>query len=100
MVRMIRACIQSLLKFVNSGNGLVGIAMILYGIWLMRAWQRHLGHFPFERPDDPIPWYCLLALLQTLQSGISFYFLGLFLFLVMLCRGQTEYWNPSISLLI
>ncbi|XP_023534181.1 tetraspanin-19 [Cucurbita pepo subsp. pepo] len=57
MVRMIRACIQSLLKFVNSGNGLVGIAMILYGIWLMRAWQRHLGHFPFERPDDPIPWF-------------------------------------------
>ncbi|KAA0062078.1 tetraspanin-19 [Cucumis melo var. makuwa] len=57
MVRILRACMQSLLKFVNSGNGMVGIAMILYGIWLMRAWQRHLGHLPYEGPSDPIPWF-------------------------------------------
>ncbi|CAK9314774.1 unnamed protein product [Citrullus colocynthis] len=47
---------QSLLKFVNSGNGMVGIAMILYGIWLMRAWQRRMGHLPYG-PNDPIPWF-------------------------------------------
>ncbi|XP_038902885.1 tetraspanin-19 isoform X2 [Benincasa hispida] len=75
MVRMLRICMQSLLKFVNSGNGMVGIAMILYGIWLIRAWQRHFGHLPYG-PSDPIPWFMY-----------SFFGLGILL-CVITCLGH------------
>lgn len=79
---------QSLLKFVNSGNGMMGFAMILYGVWLMRAWQRQMGHLPFEGPDAPVPWYCFLPVLQIISFPISFHFIGLFLFLHMILEGQ------------
>ncbi|KAG8364696.1 hypothetical protein BUALT_Bualt18G0025300 [Buddleja alternifolia] len=50
MGRMTRTCFQSLLKVVNSGLGMVGIAMILYALWMLRVWLRHL--------DSPaIPWF-------------------------------------------
>ncbi|KAL2466477.1 Tetraspanin-19 [Abeliophyllum distichum] len=55
MARMARSCIQTLLKVVNSGIGMVGIAMIIYALWMLRVWQRHLG--PDSAPNAPIPWF-------------------------------------------
>ncbi|XP_058209037.1 tetraspanin-19 [Rhododendron vialii] len=70
MGRMLRSCMQSLLKLVNSVVGMTGIAMILYGLWMIRDWQRHMddGPSPFVGPDTPAPWfmYTFLALGVTL----------------------------------
>ncbi|KAF7145212.1 hypothetical protein RHSIM_Rhsim04G0067900 [Rhododendron simsii] len=70
MGRMLRCCMQSLLKLVNSVVGMTGIAMILYGLWMIRDWQRHMddGPSPFVGPDTPAPWfmYTFLALGVTL----------------------------------
>ncbi|XP_052208503.1 tetraspanin-19 [Diospyros lotus] len=66
MGRMARSCIQSVLKLMNSLIGMVGIAMILYGLWMIRDWQRQMSHrpSPFVGPDSPPPWfmYTFLAL--------------------------------------
>jgi hypothetical protein len=36
---------------------MVGIAMVLYSIWLIRVWEREMGGFPFfEDDDDVTPW--------------------------------------------
>ncbi|KAH7576910.1 hypothetical protein JRO89_XS01G0174600 [Xanthoceras sorbifolium] len=56
MVRMMRSCMQSILKMVNSVIGMVGIAMILYALWLIRVWERHMGHLP-PSGDHPVPWF-------------------------------------------
>ncbi|GMP72470.1 hypothetical protein CsSME_00030501 [Camellia sinensis var. sinensis] len=45
MARIVKSCLQLLLKLVNSTLGIVGISMILYSIWMVRVWQRDL--------DDP-----------------------------------------------
>ncbi|KAL3848863.1 hypothetical protein ACJIZ3_010745 [Penstemon smallii] len=63
MARIVRCCIQSLLKLVNSGLGMAGIAMIVYSIWMLRVWLRHI-----ESDHAPIPWfvYTILGLGVTL----------------------------------
>ncbi|CAK9177600.1 unnamed protein product [Ilex paraguariensis] len=67
---MARSCIQSLLKLVNSVIGMVGVAMLLYALWMLRVWGNHTGHFPhpFIGPDTPVPWfiYTFLGLGVTL----------------------------------
>lgn len=40
MARIMRSCLQSLMKWVNYVVGMVGVAMILYGFWMVRVWQR------------------------------------------------------------
>ncbi|GMP54526.1 hypothetical protein CsSME_00019676 [Camellia sinensis var. sinensis] len=69
MGRMARSCVQSMLKLVNSLIGLVGIAMILYGLWMIRDWHRHThdGPSPFGS-NTPAPWfmYTFLSLGVTL----------------------------------
>ncbi|KAJ6360921.1 hypothetical protein OIU77_004863 [Salix suchowensis] len=58
MVSVMRSCIQSILKLVNSVIGMVGIAMVLYSIWLIRVWEREVGDFPFfDDDDDFTPWF-------------------------------------------
>ncbi|KAK6120687.1 hypothetical protein DH2020_045568 [Rehmannia glutinosa] len=52
MAGMARSCIQSLLKLVNSGLGMAGIAMIVYSLWMLRVWLRHE-----ESAEAPIPWF-------------------------------------------
>ncbi|THG06815.1 hypothetical protein TEA_001964 [Camellia sinensis var. sinensis] len=42
MARIVKSCLQLLLKLVNSTLGIVGISMILYSIWMVRVWQRDL----------------------------------------------------------
>ncbi|PKU73210.1 Tetraspanin-19 [Dendrobium catenatum] len=43
MAEWARACFQSTLKIVNSVIGLVGMAMILYSLWMVRAWFREMS---------------------------------------------------------
>ncbi|KAG6423515.1 hypothetical protein SASPL_113913 [Salvia splendens] len=59
MGRMARCCVQSLLKLVNSFLGMVGIAMIIYSLWMFRVWLR-----TDESNDVPVPWfiYAILGL--------------------------------------
>ncbi|EPS69019.1 hypothetical protein M569_05751, partial [Genlisea aurea] len=52
MGRLMRNCIQSLLKTVNIGIGMVGIAMIVYSLWMLRVWLRQL-----DSSQGPIPWF-------------------------------------------
>uniref|UniRef100_A0A1J3CJ54 Tetraspanin-19 n=1 Tax=Noccaea caerulescens TaxID=107243 RepID=A0A1J3CJ54_NOCCA len=78
MVRMVRSCLQSILKLVNSVLGMVGIAMILYAVWLIRQWQEQTGYLPFADSDSdhPVPWFI-------------YAFLGLGAFLcVVTCAGH------------
>ncbi|CAN8257511.1 unnamed protein product [Cochlearia groenlandica] len=53
---MVRSCIQSMLKVVNSLIGMVGISMILYAVWLIRQWQEQTGYLPFSTAH-PSPWF-------------------------------------------
>ncbi|ESW04695.1 hypothetical protein PHAVU_011G117300 [Phaseolus vulgaris] len=58
MVRVLRSCIQSILKLVNSVIGMAGLAMILYSAWMIRVWQRKMGDLPFDHDSDyPPPWF-------------------------------------------
>ncbi|KAL6538267.1 hypothetical protein OROGR_012255 [Orobanche gracilis] len=52
MAGFARSCIQSLLKLVNSGLGMMGIAIIVYSLWMLRVWLRHE-----ESAEAPIPWF-------------------------------------------
>ncbi|XP_062107341.1 tetraspanin-19 isoform X2 [Humulus lupulus] len=62
MGRMVRSCFQSILKLVNSVIGMLGIAMILYSLWLIRVWQRQMDEFPFVDFDNPVPWFIYTSL--------------------------------------
>lgn len=63
-----RSFIQSILKLLNSLIGMVGLGMILYGVWLIRVWQREMGDLPFDDSDRLAPWfiYAFLGLGVTL----------------------------------
>ncbi|KAK2351633.1 tobamovirus multiplication protein 2A [Trifolium repens] len=69
MVRMLRSCIQSLLKLVNSVIGMAGLAMILYSAWMIRVWQRKMDDLPFSHHSDyPPPWF----IYAFLGLGVTF----------------------------
>ncbi|KAK6252943.1 hypothetical protein QUC31_014663 [Theobroma cacao] len=103
MVRVVRSCVQSILKLVNSIIGMVGTAMILYAIWLIRVWQREIGDFfPFEGSDYAAPWfiYTFLGLGVTLcvitcsghiaaetANGCCLYFYMAFTFLLLMLEA-------------
>ncbi|KAF4363801.1 hypothetical protein F8388_000466, partial [Cannabis sativa] len=57
MVTIVKSCLKSLLKLVNSILGFVGIAMILYGLWMMRVWQRDMEDFSFDDLLSTTPWF-------------------------------------------
>jgi hypothetical protein len=52
MGRMVRNCLQSVLKLVNSVIGLAGMGMILYSLWMIRVWFKQSG----GSGSSP-PWY-------------------------------------------
>ncbi|XP_022748893.1 tetraspanin-19-like [Durio zibethinus] len=102
MVRVVRNCIQSILKLVNSIIGMVGMATILYVIWLIRVWEREVGDLPFEGSDYPAPWfiYTFLGLGVTLcviacsghvaaetANGCCLYFYMAFIFLLLMLEA-------------
>ncbi|XP_072957871.1 tetraspanin-19-like [Typha angustifolia] len=51
MGRLVRSCLQSVLKLVNSVIGLTGLAMILYSLWMMRVWYKQFNG------DPTPPWF-------------------------------------------
>ncbi|KAL4626771.1 hypothetical protein ACB092_05G121300 [Castanea dentata] len=57
MGRIASTCLRSLLKFVNSMMGLLGIAMILYGLWMIRVWQRDTDGSPYVDFNSTGPWF-------------------------------------------
>ncbi|NP_001145473.1 Tetraspanin-19 [Zea mays] len=71
--RMVRSCVQTALKAANSVVGLAGIAVILYALWMLRAWYREVADL---QQHLPVPW-CIYT------------FLGLGIFLCLLtCSGH------------
>lgn len=56
-MRLMRSCVQSMLKLLNSVIGMVGLGMILYAVWLIRVWQKETGDLPFDDSDRLAPWY-------------------------------------------
>lgn len=56
MGRIARTCLRSLLKVVNSIMGIAGIAMILYGFWMIRVWQRDMDGSPYDL-NSTGPWF-------------------------------------------
>ncbi|XP_020676530.1 tetraspanin-19-like [Dendrobium catenatum] len=76
MAEWARACFQSTLKIVNSVIGLVGMAMILYSLWMVRAWFREMSELSPGFSGSNPPWFI-------------FTFLGLGIFLcVITCSGH------------
>lgn len=62
-----------MLKLVNSLIGMVGIAMILYAVWLIRQWQEEMGNLPFADSDHPVPWYVKVSIF----FDVSYQFLAI-----------------------
>ncbi|XP_050208226.1 tetraspanin-19 [Mercurialis annua] len=106
MGRVMRSCIQSILKLLNSLIGMIGLAMMLYGVWLIRVWQREMGDLPFDDDsDDFAPWFiytflglgavlcvitCVGHVAAETASGCCLYLYMLFVFvLFMLEAGVT-----------
>ncbi|KDP24147.1 hypothetical protein JCGZ_25804 [Jatropha curcas] len=105
MGRLMRNFIQSILKLLNSLIGMVGLGMILYGVWLIRVWQREMGDLPFEDSDHLAPWFiytflgvgvtlcvitCLGHVAAETANGCCLYLYMLFVFLLfMLEAGVT-----------
>ncbi|KAF3451496.1 hypothetical protein FNV43_RR07591 [Rhamnella rubrinervis] len=79
MVPLARTCLQSFLKVVNSTFGILGIAMILYGLWMVRVWLRDMeGHDLKPTP----PWFiytfigagvtlCVIACMGHVAAGVA-----------------------------
>ncbi|CAG7900367.1 unnamed protein product [Brassica rapa] len=110
MVRMVRSCLQSMLKLVNSLLGMVGVAVILYAVWLIRQWQQQTGSLPFSHP---LPWFisaflCLGALLclvtcaghvaaETVNGCCLYFYMGFIVLLIMVEGGviADTFLNPD-----
>ncbi|XP_059659195.1 tetraspanin-19-like [Cornus florida] len=57
MVRVVKNCLQFSLKLVNSTIGFVGIAMILYSLWMIRVWQRDMEVSSVYEYSSKFPWF-------------------------------------------
>ena len=52
---MVRSCVQTALKATNSVVGLAGMAVILYALWMLRAWYREVADLHLHQ-RLPVPW--------------------------------------------
>ncbi|XP_020677509.1 tetraspanin-19-like [Dendrobium catenatum] len=78
MAACLRVCLQSTLKILNSVMGLLGMAMIMYSLWMIRACLRQIGELSrgFSESSSSPSWFI-------------FAFLGLGIFLcVLTCSGH------------
>ncbi|PQQ04492.1 tetraspanin-19 [Prunus yedoensis var. nudiflora] len=123
MVGVVRTCVQSILKLVNSVIGMVGLAMIMYSLWLIRSWQKNMGHLSFDHSHHhPIPWfiYTILGLGITLcvitcsghiaadtANGCCLYSYMVFVFLLLMLEAGVAAdiflnhdWEEGLSLLL
>nr|XP_016452083.1 PREDICTED: tetraspanin-19-like [Nicotiana tabacum]XP_016452084.1 PREDICTED: tetraspanin-19-like [Nicotiana tabacum] len=57
MVKPVKVCLQWSLKFTNLTIGFVGIAILFYGIWLIRVWQRDAADSHSSPDYDHFPWF-------------------------------------------
>ncbi|KAK9676792.1 hypothetical protein RND81_11G101200 [Saponaria officinalis] len=102
MGSLIRSFFQSLLKMFNSIIGMAGIAMVIYGLWMIRVWQKQTGHFPFDESDFRLPWfiytflglgvvYCVIAFSGHIAAetinGCCLYMYMMFVFLILVLEG-------------
>ncbi|PNS91406.1 hypothetical protein POPTR_019G101800v4 [Populus trichocarpa] len=103
MASVMRSCIQSILKLLNCVIGMVGIAMMLYAVWLIRVWQREIGDFPFFDDDDDFsPWFiytflglgvtlsmitCLGHIAAETANGCCLYLYMFFVFLLLMLEA-------------
>ncbi|KAJ8545542.1 hypothetical protein K7X08_018125 [Anisodus acutangulus] len=57
MVRLVKSCLQLSLKIANITIGFMGIAMLIYGIWMIRVWQRDAANSPTSPDYAQFPWF-------------------------------------------
>uniref|UniRef100_A0A5B6YU76 Putative Tetraspanin family protein isoform 1 n=1 Tax=Davidia involucrata TaxID=16924 RepID=A0A5B6YU76_DAVIN len=57
MVRVAKRCHQSSLKLVNLTIGMLGIATILYSVWMIRVWQRDMEDSSIDDYNSTFPWF-------------------------------------------
>ncbi|KAH7533309.1 hypothetical protein FEM48_Zijuj04G0117100 [Ziziphus jujuba var. spinosa] len=122
MVRLVRSFVQSILKLVNSVMAMVGLAMILYAVWMISVWQRHTGELPFGGSDYPAPWFiytflglgitlCVITCLghiaaETANGCCLFLYMFIVFLLLMLEAAVTvdvflnHDWEEGLSLLL
>ncbi|URE44511.1 Stem-specific protein [Musa troglodytarum] len=53
----VRSCLQSVLKLVNSMIGFTGMGMILYALWMLRSWYKHMDGTSFGGSGSTPPWF-------------------------------------------
>ncbi|KAL1834184.1 hypothetical protein DCAR_0104356 [Daucus carota subsp. sativus] len=56
MEKTVKTSLQLMLKVFNSVAGLAGIAMIMYGLWLIRVWQTDMKGTSSE-DQTSFPWF-------------------------------------------
>ncbi|XWS54199.1 hypothetical protein CRYUN_Cryun10bG0068900 [Craigia yunnanensis] len=81
---------------------MVGMAMILYAIWLIRVWEREIGDLPFEGSDYASPWFmytflgigvslCVITcsghVAAETANGCCLYFYMAFMFLLVMLEA-------------
>ncbi|PON36781.1 Tetraspanin [Parasponia andersonii] len=83
VVTVAKTCLKSFLKVVNSTLGIIGIAMILYGLWMIRVWQRDMEEYSsFDDFISTTPWFiytflgagvtlCLITCLGHLAASVA-----------------------------
>ncbi|KAF5955436.1 hypothetical protein HYC85_008292 [Camellia sinensis] len=57
MARTVKSCLQLSLKLVNSTMGILGIATILYSMWMVRAWQLDMEGSTSQSHNFYLPWF-------------------------------------------
>ncbi|XP_056177474.1 tetraspanin-19 isoform X2 [Syzygium oleosum] len=100
MGSMVKSCMQSILKLVNSLIGMVGMAMVLYSVWMIRVWTRHMSDLDHSAQHAPWFIYTFLGLGVTLcvitcsghvaaetVNGCCLYLYMLFIFLLLILEA-------------
>ncbi|PHT55936.1 hypothetical protein CQW23_04422 [Capsicum baccatum] len=57
MIKPVKSCLQLSLKIANLTIGLMGIAMLIYSIWMIRVWQRDAANSPSSPDYAQFPWF-------------------------------------------
>jgi hypothetical protein len=71
--RMVRSCVQTALKAANSVVGLAGMAVILYALWMLRAWYREREVADLHLHQRlPVPWSATASPSPSPLSSSSF----------------------------
>ncbi|EEF43255.1 conserved hypothetical protein [Ricinus communis] len=73
MASVAKTLLRSILKMLNSVMAIVGIAMILYGLWMVRVWQRDMEESSSsDTYDSSALWYIHYDSSALFSSGSFF----------------------------